>query len=99
MGEPATAPQPKKRSSFRWSKAETKTKPEPDYTPSGPLFDVDAAADYLAISVSHLRTLDSQGVGPRRTRLPSRCAGTGKLVHFAKADLDAWINAHRVPQS
>jgi hypothetical protein len=79
--------------------AEPSPAPEPThFEEGGPLFDVNFAAAYLGISVSHLRTLVGKGLGPIKTVLPSRRgAGSGKLQRFTKADLDAYINGHRHP--
>ncbi len=83
-------------------KEETTANAGPDYTPSGPLLNLIKAAEYLSISGSILRKLTLKGLGPRRTRLPTRKQKVGddpegRLLLFAKADLDAWINAHRCP--
>lgn len=45
---------------------------------------VEDAADYLAVSKSHLNKLRCHGGGPKFLKL-------GAAVRYAKADLDAWL--------
>ncbi len=70
------------------------SKEGPDYSDTGGLLTVEASAQYLGISVSHLYTLRYSGaVTIPIVKLPSRKLGAGKLVHYRKRDLDAFINS------
>lgn len=53
------------------------------------VFRLKGAAFYCGISASLLRKLDSEGAGPRKTRLGDRAVG------WTREDLDYWIEERR----
>ncbi len=57
-------------------------------TPPAALSEKGAAA-YVAMSRPYLRRARREGHGPAFVRL-------GRTIRYAVADLDAWLNAHRV---
>lgn len=57
---------------------------------NAPRHNLKAAADFLGLSTSGLRTLIRQGRGPASFRV-------GKLLRFSKSDLVAFAEQHRRP--
>ena len=55
-----------------------------------PLLDIDGVADYLGVSVRHVRRLVAE------RRIPH--IKWGSKLHFDPDEIDAWIDRHRRPE-